>query len=233
MRSHVGDTVVYLKKEIQLIIWDCDGVLVDSERLASRAFYNILAELGANITEDYVYTNLKGGTIHHAVDFVHQHVKVPCSLNLAEYYRKISFDLFTRELLPVEGVMKIVRALRIVQCIASNGPLIKINHNLRVTGLSEYFGVHTIFSGHQIQKYKPDPALFLHAARSLHIAPEKCLVIEDSSVGAQAAYLANMRCLGFSAETDPFEFMEYNAMPFYNMHDLYLLFEAIEVVREA
>ncbi len=218
------------KRDIQLIIWDCDGVLVDSERLASRAFHNIITSLGGHLSEDYVYQSLKGGSIYKAVDFVHQHVFVPNDMDVAATYRQLSFELFSRDLKPVPGVMRIVKSLIIRQCIASNGPLIKIHHNLKITGLDENFTDESIFSGHQIQKFKPDPALFLYAASSMKVHPDHCLVIEDSKQGAQAARSAEMHCLGYAAESDPNDFIQHDAWPFHNMLELFELLKSLNLL---
>ena len=213
---------LYESANYQLIIWDCDGVLVDSEHLAAKAFHQIIKIHGGNISEEYVYRSLKGGSIFRAVDFVHQHVTVPANYNVAAHYRQISFDLFAQELKAVDGVMEIVRSLKIGQCIASNGPKIKINHNLRIAGLTHHFPDDRIFSGHEIGKFKPEPDLFLHAANSMNIPPAHCLVIEDSGHGANAARMAGMQCMGFAAETNPSEFIAHGAQPFADMKELYL-----------
>lgn len=221
------------KQDIQLIIWDCDGVLVDSERLASRAFHDIITSLGGNLSEDYVYHSLKGGSIYKAVEFVHQHALVPDHMDVAATYRQLSFELFSRDLKPVSGVMRIVKSLIIRQCIASNGPLIKIHHNLKITGLDVHFPDPSIFSGHQIQKFKPDPELFLHAASSMSVHPDHCLVIEDSKQGAQAARSAEMLCLGYAAETDPNDFIHHDAWPFHNMLELFELLKSLNLLDSA
>lgn len=207
---------------ILLIIWDCDGVLVDSEHLAAKAFHQIIQMHGGNLSEEFVYSSLKGGSIFKAVDFVQQHVSVPKDYDVAANYRKLSFELFTKELKAIEGVREIVQSLKITQCIASNGPKIKINHNLRITGLTHHFPDDRIFSGHEIGKFKPEPDLFLHAANNLKIPPAQCLVIEDSGHGANAARMAGMQCMGFAAETDPSEFIAHGAQPFADMKELYL-----------
>lgn len=205
---------------IQLVIWDCDGVLVDSEHLATKAFHNIILELGGNNTYDEVYNSLKGGSIYKAIDYVKVQATVPENFSIEKEYRRRSFELFKNELKAVEGVETILKSLRLRQSVASNGPPIKIIHNLEVTGLLKHFAPQFIFSGHDIQKFKPDPDLFIHVATTLNYDPGQCLVIEDSEHGAHAAKLAGMQCFGYAAETDVESFLKYDAIPFFKMSEL-------------
>lgn len=211
-------------QRIQLVIWDCDGVLVDSERLASKAFYNIIQLHGGSPSEQDVYKSLKGGSIYKAIDYVRQQVDVPVNFDIEREYRKLSFELFTNELRAVDGVEKIICSFDKIQCVASNGPRIKIDHNLRLTGLKKYFDDSHIFSGHDIQSFKPDPRLFKLVSETFGVSPEDCLVIEDSAHGAQAAQDAGMYCLGYAYETDPLDFTQFNAKPFNSMEQLLQLF---------
>ncbi|MBK9107150.1 MAG: HAD-IA family hydrolase [Saprospiraceae bacterium] len=217
----INSTVHHMKPEkIQLVIWDCDGVLVDSEHLATKAFHNIILELGGTSTYDEVYHSLKGGSIYKAIDYVKAQAIVPESFLIEQEYRSRSFELFKQELKAVAGVESILQSLQVNQSVASNGPQIKILHNLEVTGLLKHFKREHIFSGHDIQKFKPDPDLFIHVATTLNYAPYQCLIIEDSEHGAHAAKLAGMQCFGYAAETNVESFLKYDAIPFYNMAEL-------------
>ncbi len=203
-----------------LVIWDCDGVLVDSEWLGAKAFMEIINELGGNVSVEYVYNTLKGGSIHKSVSFVHEHVDVPLEFDIEEIYRKRSDELFERELKAINGVDIILQKITGKRCIASNAPKVKIFKNLSITDLKQYFSDEDIFSAHDINAFKPMPDLFLYAAAMMGIAPEKCVVIEDSIHGAEAAKRAGMKCFGFTEATDPTEFLKQNAVPFDNMIDL-------------
>ncbi len=205
---------------IKLILWDCDGVLVDSERLAARAFYQIISSFNGMQTEDQVFHSLKGGSIYNAIDYVHSTIALPPGFDVEKEYRRISFQLFKNELKAVEGVEEILKGITIEHCVASNGPRIKIIHNLELTNLMSYFKPTHIFSGHDIQKFKPEPDLFLHAARTLKVDVERCLVMEDSVHGVDAAIQAGMSCLAY-VEEGPLEiFREKGVHAFRRMSDL-------------
>ncbi len=208
----------------ELIIWDCDGVLVDSEWLGAKAFVEIINGLGGNVSLEYVYHTLKGGSIHKSVSFVHEHVDVPPEFDVEKIYRSRSDELFEQELKAINGVEAILQKTAEKRCVASNGPKLKIFRNLILTDLKQYFPDEHIFSAHDINAFKPNPDLFLHAAATLGVSPDKCVVIEDSVHGAEAANRAGMKCFGFTEATDPADFRIHNAVPFDKMSDLlYLL----------
>ncbi|MBP9210876.1 MAG: HAD family phosphatase [Saprospiraceae bacterium] len=223
MKNSNGTGLPFELDDVHLVIWDCDGVLVDSERLAAKAIAIVIREFGGETSPDLVHQTLRGSSLDKAMQFIRTHAHVPPGTGLEEVYRNRSFEIFSNSLKPVPGVESILSGVLALQCVASNGPRPKILHNLRLTGLSGYFSPETIFSGHDLQKFKPDPELFLHAARSLSVDPQNCLVIEDSRHGAQAAALARMKCLGYAAETQPGELTEHRAYPFATMNQLYLI----------
>ncbi|MBK8954841.1 MAG: HAD-IA family hydrolase [Saprospiraceae bacterium] len=208
-------------REIQLVIWDCDGVLVDSEHLAAKAFYQIIQEWGGQLTLNEVYQSLKGGSIYKAIDYVKENSNVPDHFEIEQAYRARSFELFRNELQTIPGVENILKSLNRSMCVASNGPRIKINHNLEITGLQTYFKESSIFSGHDIQKFKPDPELFIHAAKNSGYDLTECLIIEDSEHGALAAKRAGMKCMGYTAETNSELFHKHDAIPFQHMSELF------------
>ncbi|MBK9256038.1 MAG: HAD family hydrolase [Saprospiraceae bacterium] len=205
---------------VELIIWDCDGVLVDSEWLGAKAFMEIINELGGNMTVEKVYNTLKGGSIHQSVTFVRDNVFVPDDFDVEKVYRKRSDEMFDRELKAINGVQEVLQQTTNKRCIASNGPKVKIFRNLIITDLKQYFADENIFSAHDINVFKPMPDLFLHAAQIMGVAPKNCLVIEDSGHGAEAAKRAGMKCFGYTEATDRQEFLQHNAIPFNHMSDL-------------
>jgi HAD superfamily hydrolase (TIGR01509 family) len=209
-----------MNKKYELVIWDCDGVLVDSEAISSRVFTKIIQDLGGQVPEQEVHEALRGGSIGRSIDFVRQHVSIPVDMNIEQHYRKMSFDYFKRELKQISGVEDVLKSLNIPVCIASNGPKIKIMYNLGITGLDVYFNENAIFSGHDLDAFKPSPDLFIYAAKTMGVLPEKCVVIEDSEHGAKAAKQAEMACFGYCAETKESVFLKYNAIPFKSMNSL-------------
>ena len=206
--------------ETTLFIWDCDGVLVDSEWLGAKAFAEILLELGADLPLDYIYHSLKGGDIHRSLAFVAQHVNNPKGYDVEMMYRTRVDELFDKELKQIEGSDEVLNYIQTEQCVASNGPKDKIIRNLNITDLKKYFDDAHIFSAHDINVFKPQPDLFLHAALTMGIKPQNCIVIEDSVHGAEAAKRAGMTCYGYCASTDRNDMIAQGAIPINHMKEL-------------
>lgn len=180
------------------VIFDCDGVLVDSEPIGNQVLVDMANQLGANIDLDYAYKHFKGGSMQSCVDKIELLIKQPIPNDFTSKYRQKSFEAFKANIKPVEGVTELVQNLKIPFCVASSGPENKIKLNLELTGLLPYFE-HKIFSCYTIQKWKPSPAVFLWAAETLGFKPEECVVIEDSLTGVQAAKTGGFDVIGYTA----------------------------------
>ncbi|WP_052154942.1 HAD-IA family hydrolase [Aliiglaciecola lipolytica] len=122
--------------------------------------------------------------------------KITLATDFEQQYRARVAELFTTQLQAFPGVATMLAELPFTFCIASNGPIPKIRHALSVTGLSHFFA-DRLYSSFSVGAWKPDPALFLHAAQEMGFLPQHCVVIEDSLVGIQAAQAANMQSLRF------------------------------------
>lgn len=184
---------------MKLIIFDCDGTLVDSERLCNLALQYQLAEVGieykaADLVAKYCGVKFNVILASIASDFS---VTFPDSFE-TEYRLKVS-NLFDEQLKENEGVSEMLDSLTVPYCLASSAPRAKIEHALKVTGLEKYFN-NKIFSAYEVGSWKPEPDLFLHAAKAMNVDPADCWVIEDSTVGLQAANNANMKCVHYSPE---------------------------------
>lgn len=186
---------------IELIIFDCDGVLVDSEHISSRVMSEIFVELGLNMSPQEVFENLKGGSMKNTMRFVKDRLGEDFDFDLEGVYRQRSFDAYKNEMVAIEGVEYLLQNLSIPCCVGSNGPQHKIKLNLDITGLRQYFDDSHIFSAYDIQEWKPKPDLYLHVADRFDVAPERCIVIEDSVSGASAAQAAGMLCYGYARDT--------------------------------
>ncbi|WP_241485298.1 HAD family hydrolase [Psychroserpens damuponensis] len=187
-----------MMSKIKCVIFDCDGVLVDSEPIGNQVLVNLANALGASINLDYAFKNFKGKSLE---DCMHQiSVLIPGELpkNFESQYRSLSFEKFRNEIQPIEGVTDLIKNLSIPFCVASSGPEAKIKLNLELTGLLPFFTNH-IFSCYTIQKWKPDPAVFIWAAKTMGFQPNECLVIEDSLSGVKAAKSGGFRVAGFTA----------------------------------
>ena len=176
-----------------LIIFDCDGTLVDSESLASIVIEHELQQLGIPITNEEIVREFTGKSTAENVGYVEKtyDVKLPDEFR-ASIYAKMQ-ERFRIDLLPIEGVPELLNSLTSPRCVASNGPHQQIVNSLTTTNILHHFKQEHIFSAHDIQKWKPEPDLFLWAASSCGFTPQNCIVIEDSLVGYQAALHAGMR----------------------------------------
>ena len=137
-------------------------------------------------------------------------------------FRARSAKVFQNHLQPVPGVeavIQAVQALSVPFCVASSGPREKIEANLSTTGLLSYFE-ESIVSAYEVGSWKPDPGLFLHAARTLGVAPETCAVIEDSLPGVQAGVAAGMTVFGYARDTPAETLSAAGAQVFQDMHQL-------------
>ena len=168
------------------IIFDCDGVLVDSEPIGNEVLVEMTNELGGKIDLDYAYEHFKGNSLHAVVDNISELIGYKLNDDFIPEYRRRSYEAFKEKITPVKGVKDVIKELKIPYCVASSGPVEKIKLNLKLTGLLPYFE-DKIFSCYTIQKWKPDPDIFLLAAKTMGFLPEECLVIEDSEIGVQAA----------------------------------------------
>ncbi|GAA4805539.1 HAD family hydrolase [Litoribaculum gwangyangense] len=180
------------------IIFDCDGVLVDSEPIGNQVLVDMANELGANIDLPYAMKHFKGSFIDACVQKIEKITNKTLSNNFIDEYRKRSFEAFKLNMKPIEGVKEVLDNLNVPFCVASSGPQNKIKLNLELTGLLPYFE-NRIFSCYEIQKWKPDPAVFLWAAKTMGFRVSECLVIEDSISGVQAAKRGGFDVFGFTA----------------------------------
>ena len=180
------------------VIFDCDGVLVDSEPLGNQVMVDMANELGLKIDLEYAYQHFKGNALKNCIAQISELVDSEMPSDFEADYRRRSFEKFKKEIQPVEGILDFLKNLQLPFCVASSGPESKIRLNLELTGLLPYFESN-IFSCYTIQKWKPNPAVFLWAAESMGFQPSECLVIEDSLIGVNAALEGGFDVFGFTA----------------------------------
>lgn len=179
-----------------LIIFDCDGVLVDSEVISCRAHAETLTRHGYPITSDQVFDRFLGQSMRKATLEIEAELgrRLPDDFQ-AEVYAEI-FRLFAASLQATPHIDAALAAIAMPVCVASSGPPQKISASLNHVGLYDRFAPH-IFSAVQVRNGKPAPDLFLLAAEQMRTSPERCLVIEDSVAGITGALAAGMTVLGF------------------------------------
>ncbi|MGK0252929.1 MAG: HAD superfamily hydrolase (TIGR01509 family) [Mariniflexile sp.] len=201
------------------IIFDCDGVLVDSEPISNQVMVDLANSYGANIDLDYAMKHFKGSFFESCKNKISQLIDSPLPDTFETDYRSQSFEAFKTGVIPIEGVKKVLDHLTIPFCVASSGPENKIKLNLELTGLLPYFE-NKMFSCYTIQKWKPDPAIFLLAAETMGFKPEECVVIEDSLSGVMAAKNGGFDVYGFTAHDYNNQLAEEATKTFYNMSQL-------------
>ncbi len=184
-----------------LVIFDCDGVLVNSETLSHAVLRDMLQELGATLTLQQTLHHFMGTSTQKCQDVATALVGRPLPPSFMEDFRLRTFAAFGQSLQPVAGVPELLQTLAWPCCVASNGPRQKMQFTLGHTGLLHHFE-QRLFSADDVARPKPAPDLFLHAAQQLGFAAQACVVVEDSPTGVAAARAAGMRCLGFAAMTE-------------------------------
>lgn len=181
----------------RLLIFDCDGVLVDSEPISIAVLMETIRKVGAEIPIEEAYKRFLGRSVGAMVeDLAHENGLSLTSLHLADM-RKRLYDQFRRDLKPVDGVAEAIARLDRPFCVASSSQPERIRLSLEVTGLLASFDPD-IYSASMVERGKPAPDLFLHTARALAVAPRNCVVVEDSPAGILAARRAGMRVLAFT-----------------------------------
>ena len=210
-----------------LIIFDCDGVLIDSERIVNQVFSECLAQLGLKLTLDETIQTFKGHTTEDCIAMAEQLLGKPINPEaLLENYKILSNGRMETELQAIPGIVDVLDTLALPKCVASNSGHRHIKMGLETTGLMPYFTPH-IFSANDVERPKPAPDLFLHAAQTMGFAPQDCVVVEDSPAGVQGAIAAGMTVLGFSDLTPASALQDAGAQPFNSMAELSALLASV------
>ena len=184
--------------QVQHIIFDCDGVLVDSEPLSMRVDVELLAEAGVVMSEEEAHARFVGRTFAAMIEDVSREFGVSFPPDTSAEKDRRLIELYRRELKPVEGMVAALQAMGMADLgIASNSPESRVRAALDLTGLAPWFqGPVTTFE--HVAQGKPAPDIYIEAARRAGVSPAACLVIEDSVTGVTAAVAAGCRVLGFT-----------------------------------
>ena len=186
----------------ELVIFDCDGVLVDSERIAIRIDAVVLADLGWPLSEAEIIERFVGRSEEHMVREIEAQLGRRLPANWDAAYQDLYVTAFERELRAVEGVVDALDRITSPTCVASSGSHARIERSLRQTDLYGRFEGR-IFSATEVSNGKPAPDLFLHAAARLGVPPARCAVVEDSRYGVEAARAAGMAAFGYAGGVTP------------------------------
>ena len=187
-----------------LVIFDNDGVLVDSEPISNRLLAAYLTELGYPTSYEDSIRDYMGSAMHRIHDLVAERTGERLPADFDDVFHRRVFEAFERELRPVPGVVAVLEKLaadEVPYCVASSGSHERIRVGHRTTGLDRWFDESRVFSSQDVGRGKPAPDLFRHAAERMGVAPERCVVVEDSPLGVRAAVAAGMDVYGFTAMT--------------------------------
>jgi HAD superfamily hydrolase (TIGR01509 family) len=185
---------------LELVIFDCDGVLIDSERIFNRILASHLNGLGAGVDLEYMFEHFIGHSWEHCLGKIAQLLGGPAPDGLREKVFTELKEALPRELTAIPGVSAALEGIRHPVCVASNSAPEEIRANLALVGLLPRFG-DKLFSAKQVARPKPAPDVYLFAASAMGRDPRSCLVIEDSPAGVTAATAAGMIVAGYAAHT--------------------------------
>jgi HAD superfamily hydrolase (TIGR01509 family) len=207
---------------VSLVIFDCDGVLVDSEGISSRELARSIGEVGLAMSWEEVKATFKGRSLADIAAAVERRIgrALPRGwLGEFERRRAAAFRDGLRAVPGADAAVRAVQASGIDTCVASQASLEKTNLTLGLTGLRSLFADDRLFSAGDVARGKPAPDLFLHAAAACGHAPPSCVVVEDGAAGALAARAAGMRVLGYASGSDAGALSAAGAEVFFDMRE--------------
>jgi HAD superfamily hydrolase (TIGR01509 family) len=182
---------------ISLVIFDCDGVLADSEMLSARVLMAQLASLGIELSMEQFRSEFLGRSFAAAEERLKQRTGRELPSNFAQDHLDGLMALYATDLRAMVGVEEVLRGLKIPNCVASGSAPTRLAYTLKVCGLDQNFGPN-VYSASLVKNSKPAPDLFLYAAEAHGVEPDQCLVLEDSEMGVRAARAANMNVWHFT-----------------------------------
>jgi HAD superfamily hydrolase (TIGR01509 family) len=203
----------------ELIIFDCDGVLVDSEAIQNRVFYQILDGIGWDLSYEKTLEAFIGRSMADCLKICEQRLGHSLPADFEARLQEQTFAAFARELQIMPGVEEALERIDAPICVASSGSLAKMRKTLGLAGLLTRFEGR-MFSATQVARGKPHPDLFLYAAHEMHAAPAACAVIEDSVAGVQAGMSAGMTVFGYAPAGQGAELAAAGAKAFGDMREL-------------
>jgi HAD superfamily hydrolase (TIGR01509 family) len=181
---------------MSLIIFDCDGVLVDSEIIAHQLLAQMMTDLGHPMTTAESVQKFAGRSLADTLPLIEAILGRRVPDHIGQSYGALLLERLRRDLKPINGAKEAIAKIAYSRCVASSSSLERIHSSLEVTGLASLFGSN-VFSASQVARGKPAPDLYLFAARMMAVSPENCIVVEDSALGVRAGRAAGMRVIGF------------------------------------
>ncbi|MGQ8336979.1 HAD family hydrolase [Sunxiuqinia sp. A32] len=201
------------------VIFDCDGVLVDSERISAKVFQKMISELGCNLRFETILDQITGASMKENLNFFTEIVGKKLPDNFESEFRRRSYEAFGTELQAIEGVREILKNITVPVAVASSGPAEKIRRNLTTTNLIQWFD-GAIYSCYDIGSWKPEPDIYLYVAEQMGFKPNDCAVIEDSITGVKAALNGGFKVYAYANDSNKMELQELGATVFFRMSEL-------------
>ncbi len=206
--------------DVELVIFDCDGVLVDSERISNDVLARLLSEEGLPTSLEQARAEYQGLLMREVIARAQECLGRALAPDWLARFEQRRAEVFARDLKPVSGaaeVLRCVRAAGVPCCVASQAKIEKTHMTLGLTGLRSLVSDNEIFSAEQVKRGKPYPDLFLHAARVMGADPSHCTVVEDTPSGVRAAVAAGMHALGYAADSDEAALSQAGAQTFLSL----------------
>lgn len=185
------------KTDIELVIFDCDGVLIDSEIISATILVKQINGLGLNVDFQYVQQNFLGRSFPRVVSLIREQFGVQLPGDFEDNYRSELLRIFETDLVAMPGIEKAMDGLAVAHCVATSSSPKRVKRSLELVGLFDRF-CGSVFTASLVANGKPAPDLFLHAASQMGVEPSKCLVVEDSFSGLDAARAAGMTVWHFT-----------------------------------
>ena len=189
-----------MSDNIELIIFDCDGVLIDSEILSMKAWQTVVSRRHCSLSAMYFTEHFLGKSLQHVLHCLERDFSLAFTpADIEEFHHELQYQ-FSQDLQPTPGIETVLSQLQVPYCLATSSSPERTTLALKTTGLDRYFA-NNRFTRDEVEHGKPAPDLFLHAARTMNTPPDNCLVIEDSFAGLQAARAAKMPYLHYIGGT--------------------------------
>jgi len=185
-----------MSKQIKLVIFDCDGVLIDSEIISAEVLIEKLSVFGITIDVEYIQEHFLGFSFSSVKEKIYNAFNVKLEDSFEHEYRLALLENFETNLKTTVGIKQILENLDVPFCLATSSSPKRTEKALNIVALTTYFE-NTVFTASEVKNGKPAPDLFLHAAQSMNIEPKHCLVIEDSLAGVTAAITAGMQAIHY------------------------------------
>lgn len=210
--------------EVKCIIFDCDGVLVDTEKIGHEILLSMAAEYGFEMSIEDACRHFNGRKLKECFLDIEKVISKKLPDEFESEYRQKTFAAFKTQVKAMDGVVDFIEKLKIQYCVASSGPVNKIRFNLEIAGLLDKFE-NKIYSSYEINSWKPDPEIFLHAAKEMGFDVKDCIVVEDSKAGVKAGVKGGFKVYGFANGFNNEDLQQEGAILFNNYPELAVLLE--------